>query len=46
MLYLLQLGQGWAATPLMLGPWLVLASFLLIGIAAAIGFRGELVRDN
>jgi len=46
MLYLLQLGQGWAATPLMVGPWLVLGSFLLIGIAAAIGFRGELVRDK
>lgn len=46
MLYLLLLGQGWAGKLLMLGPWLVLASFLLIGIAAAIGFRGELVRDT
>lgn len=46
MLYLLLLGQSWAGTLLMLGPWLVLASLLLIGIAAAVGFRGELVRDD
>lgn len=45
MLYLGAFGQTWAFTPLQIGPWLVLAALLLMGIAAAIGFRGELVRD-
>ena len=45
MLYLGAFGQSWAFTLLQAGPWLVLASLLLMGIAAAIGFRGELVRD-
>ncbi len=46
MLYLLSFGQGWAAVPLQAGPWLVLAALLLMGIAAAMGFRGEIVRDD
>ncbi len=46
MLYLLLLGFSWAGTLLKIGPWLVLLSFLLIGIAALIGFRGEVVRDD
>ena len=45
MLYLLNFGFGWAGTLLNFGPWLVLAGLLLIGIAAIMGFRGELVRD-
>lgn len=44
-LYLLNLGQGWALNLLPIGPWLVLLGLLLIGIAALIGFRGEVVRD-
>ena len=46
MLYLLSFGQGWAAVPLQAGPWLVLAGLLAMGVAAASGFRGELVRDG
>ena len=45
MLYLGAFGQSWAFGLLQIGPWLVLASLLLIGIATLIGFRGELVRD-
>jgi len=46
MLYLGALGQGWAYSILPVGPWLVLAALLTIGIAAWMGFRGELVRDD
>jgi hypothetical protein len=48
MLYLGFLGVGWATTVLNtgIGPVLVLLGFLLIGIAAAVGFRGELIRDS
>jgi uncharacterized membrane protein YgdD (TMEM256/DUF423 family) len=45
MLYLAAFGQSWAYTPLQVGPWLVLASLLLIGIAALIGFKSEVVKD-
>lgn len=45
MLYLAAFGQSWAYGPLQAGPWLVLASLLLIGIAALIGFKSEVVRD-
>ncbi len=46
MLYLLNFGQAWAAKLLVLGPWLVLLALLAIGLAAAVGFRGEWVRDD
>ena len=46
MLYLAAFGQSWAFTPLQLGPWLVLAALLLIGIATIMGFRGEIVNDK
>jgi hypothetical protein len=46
MLYLLVLGQSWAATPLQAGPVLVLLALLSIGIAACFGFKGEVVRDD
>jgi len=42
---LLLLGQDWAGYTLRIGPFLVLAALLTMGIAAAIGFKGELVRD-
>jgi len=45
MLFLLNLGQGWALTLLPVGPWLVLLGLLLIGVAAFIGFKGQLVND-
>ena len=45
MLYLRAFGFEWANTLLLVGPWLVLLGLLLIGVAAAMGFRGELVRD-
>ena len=45
-LYLLSFGFGWAGSLLQLGPWLVLAGLLLIGIAALIGFRTEVVKDT
>lgn len=45
MLYLLNFGMGWAAKLLQLGPPLVLLGLVLIGIAAFIGFKGEVVRD-
>lgn len=45
MLYLAAFGQDWAFTPLQIGPWLVLAALFLVGIAALIGFRSEVVRD-
>jgi hypothetical protein len=45
MLLLLNLGQAWALTLLPLGPWLVLLGLLLIGIAAFIGFKGQVVND-
>ncbi len=46
MLYLAAFGQSWAFTPLQVGPWLVLASLLLIGIAAIMDFRSEVVKDD
>lgn len=46
MLYLLAFGYSWAAKPLFIGPWLVLAALLLIGIATLIGFRNQVVQDN
>lgn len=45
MLFMLNLGQAWALNLLPLGPWLVLLGLLLIGIAALIGFKGQLVTD-
>lgn len=41
------LEMGWAATLLQtgIGPILILAGLLAMGIIAAIGFRGELVKD-
>lgn len=45
MLYLGSFGQSWAYTILPVGPWLVLAGLLLIGIAALIGFKNEVVKD-
>ncbi len=45
MLYLLNFGMEWAGMLLPLGPPLVLLGLLLMGIAAAMGFRGEVVRD-
>ncbi len=46
-IYLSSFGFAWAFTILQagVGPWLILAGLLLIGIAAIIGFRGEFVRD-
>jgi len=46
MLYLGAFGQSWAFKLLPVGPWLVLAALLTIGIATVIGFRGEIVKDN
>ncbi len=47
MLYIgIVFGQSWAFTLLNVGPWLVLAGLLLAGIAAFMGFKGEIVRDN
>ncbi len=46
MLYLSRvLDQAWAETLLVAGPPLVLLALLAIGIAALIGWRGEIVRD-
>ena len=45
MLYLAAFDQGWAFSILPVGPWLVLASLLLIGIAALMDFRSEVVKD-
>ena len=45
MLYLLNFGFGWAGNLLPIGPWVVLAGLLLIGIAALVGFRSEVVKD-
>jgi len=47
MLYLSAFNVAWGETLLNtgIGPVLVLLGFLLIGIAAAIGWRGEVVRD-
>ncbi|HID48586.1 MAG TPA: hypothetical protein EYP40_03065 [Chromatiales bacterium] len=48
MLYLGRvLGQGWADVVLDtgVGPLMILAALLLMGIAAGIGFRGEIIRD-
>lgn len=42
---LLVLGQDWAGMTLRIGPFLVLAALLSMGIATLIGFKGELVRD-
>jgi len=38
--------QGLAFKLLFIGPWLVLASLLLIGIAALMDFRSEVVKDD
>jgi len=38
--------QSWAFTLLQAGPWVVLTGLLLAGIAALIGFKGEIVQDN
>ena len=46
MLYLAAFGQSWAFMPLQIGPWVVLAALLLMGIAVIMGFRGEVVKDN
>ena len=46
MLYLLNLDQAWALTLLPLGPWLVLLGLLLMGVAAFMGFKGQVVTDN
>lgn len=46
MLYLAAFGQSWAFLPLQVGPWIVLAALLLMGIAVVMGFRGEIVKDN
>ncbi len=47
MLYIgIVFGQGWAFTLLQVGPWVVLTGLLLAGIAALIGFKGELVQDS
>ena len=45
MFYLLNLGQAWALPLLQIGPPLVLLGLLLIGIAAIMGFKGEIVKD-
>lgn len=45
MLYLLNFEQAWALNLLPIGPWVVLLSLFLIGIAALIGFKGEIVKD-
>lgn len=45
MLYLLNFDQAWALTPLQAGPPLVLLGLLLIGVAAFMGFKGEVVKD-
>ena len=42
---LLSFGMDWAVMTLRIGPFLVLAALLSIGIATVIGFKGELVRD-
>ncbi|MDH5446734.1 MAG: hypothetical protein OEY52_14375 [Gammaproteobacteria bacterium] len=44
-LYLLNFDQAWALNLLPVGPWLVLAGLLLIGIATIMGFKGEIVKD-
>lgn len=46
MLYLAAFGQTWAFNLLVVGPWLVLAALLSLGIATVMGFRGEIVKDN
>ncbi len=45
MLYLRAFEVGFASNLLFLGPWLVLLALLLMGIAAAIWLRPEVVRD-
>ena len=45
MLFLLNFGMEWAGMLLPVGPWLVLLGLLLIGIAAALGFKGQAVID-
>ena len=42
---LLSFGMDWAGMTLRIGPFLVLAALLTIGIATIIGFKGELVKD-
>jgi len=47
MLFLLVIfEQSWAQYPLYVGPWLILAGLLFIAIAAAVGFKGEIVKDS
>ncbi|MDH5407136.1 MAG: DUF423 domain-containing protein [Gammaproteobacteria bacterium] len=45
-LYALAFGIEWVSIVRPLGPWLVLLGLLLIGIAALMGFKGELVKDE
>lgn len=45
MMLLMVNGIEWASKVLAIGPFLVLAALLLIGIATLIGFKGEVVRD-
>jgi hypothetical protein len=42
---LLSFGMDWALKTLQIGPFLVLAALLTMGIATVIGFKGELVKD-
>lgn len=46
-IYLSSFGISWAFPILQagIGPWLILAALLLTGIAAIIGFKGEIIRD-
>lgn len=46
MLYLRYFGVEWADSLLQVGPFVVLLSLLLIGVAAFMGFRGEIVKDS
>lgn len=46
MLYLLNFGVEWAGAVVKIGPILVLLGLLMMGIAALLGFRGEIVKDQ
>lgn len=46
MLYLNLFGVPFAGTLLQIGPPLVILGLLLIGLATAVGFRGEIIRDK
>lgn len=45
MLYLRAFDVSWASMLLPAGPWLVLAALLMLGVAALVGFKGEIVKD-